>query len=156
EEYAKREDEAIAKLRADYEKAVAEGDPIYCSQARGEGYGGGYRKPVPPPKTREVPVLDDEGNKQYVEKTVSAVDGRVFRSNFYAAFTPRMRGRLWETRRAVERDMGINVESGSETALAVRDKKEEVKRAGEEQRAKVVHMGTYRSSAESGYQYDDT
>jgi hypothetical protein len=154
EDFEKREQAEYAKARAEYEEAVAKGESIYCSQAK--NYEGGYRKPVPPPKYRDVPVLDENGEKQYVEKTVSVVDGRVFRSNFYAAFVPRMRGRLWETRLAVERHKGINRESESTAALALRDKAEEVKKAGEEQRAKVRHLGTYRSSMESGYKYDDT
>lgn len=154
EDFEKREAAAIAEARAEYEKAVANNELVYCSQSR--NYEGGYRKPVPPPKVRDAPILDDEGNKQWVEKEVSAVDGRVFRSNFYAAFIPRMKGRLWEVRHAVERDKGINRESESTAALAVRDKKEEVDKAHAEQRAKVHHMGTYRSSVESGYKYDDT
>lgn len=159
EDYEKRLAEAEEKAYAEYEQAVANGEKVYSSMAKGDGYsgwGGGYRKPVPPPKTRDVPVLDENSNKQYVEKEVSLVDGRVFRSNFYEAFTPRIRGRLWEIRRSVERDRGVNVEKGSTTTLAVRDKKEIVEKAEEERRAKVKHLGTYRSSAESGYKFDET
>lgn len=153
EDYAKREAEAIARARAEYETNVKEGTRIWSAQSR--GWEGGYRKPVPPPATREIAVLDADGNRQYEMKVVSAVDGRVFRSHFYEAFVPRMRGRLWEIRRAVERDHGVQVAESS-AALAVRDKKEEVKKAHDEQRAKVRHMGTYRSAAEDERKYDNT
>jgi hypothetical protein len=154
EDYAKREAAAVAEARAEYEKIVASGESIYSPNSR--NFEGGYRKPVPPPKFEEVPVLDEDGEPVYVEKEVSAVDGRVFRSHFYAAFVPRMKGRLWETRHAVERDKGVEKGSSSVGALAVRDKKEEVKKAGEEQRAKVHHLGTYRSSYEDDRKDDHT
>lgn len=154
EEYEKRYDETVAPFRAEYEKDVREGNKIFCPSSR--NWEGGYRKPVPPPAFEDVPVLDADDNKQYVEREVSAVDGRVFRSHFYEAFVMRMRGRLWEIRRSVERDRGIKVE-GSTTALALRDKKEEVKKAHADQRAKVGHVGTYRSASDDdNRKYDYT
>lgn len=153
EEYAEYEKAKIAEAREEYLKAIREGDTVYSPNSRnGEG---GYRKPVPPPATREVPKLDDEGEPQYETKVISLVDGRVFRNDFYSNFVSRMRGRLWEVRRAVERDKGV-AEQGSTMALAVRDKREEVKKAEEERRAKVKHLGTYRSSSEDERKYDHT
>lgn len=149
--YAKRLADGVAKARERYLDAVKTGDKIYCSQAE-RGWGG-YRRPVPPPAHDEVPVLDAAGNKQYEEKEVSVVDGRVFRAHFYEAFVPRIRGRLWETRRAAERERGVDQVS-SETALAVRDKKEVVDAAHAQQRARVGRMGTYESSADQNRKVD--
>lgn len=145
----------IAEARAEYEKDVAEGNEIYSPYTR--GYQGGYRKPVPPPRYSEISVLDKEGHPIFETKEISAVDGRIFRGNFYGAFVIRMRGRLWEIRKSVERERGVEEET-SEMAVAVRDKKAEVDKAHDDQRAKVHHLGTYRGSEEDerGYDYTGT
>lgn len=120
-----------------------------------EGYGtdrwGNYRPraPYPPPTHKDVPVLDENGEKIYEEKVVSTVDGRVFRSNFYESFVTRMAGRLWEIRRSAEREAGV-LEVSSATGLALRDKKEEVNNAFEE-RIKVMHVGTYSGAEVKNY-----
>lgn len=117
-----------------------------------EGYGtdrwGNYRDraPYPPPTHKEVPVLDEDGNRIYEEKEVSIVDGRIFRSNFYESFVIRMTGRLWEIRRSAEREAGA-LEVSSSTALALRNKKEEVKSAHEE-RIKVQRVTASYTGAE--------
>jgi hypothetical protein len=158
EDFARREAEAIAKERAWYLDAVKNGDRIYCSQARGEGgEWGGYRRPVPPPATVDVPVLDDDGKRQYEEREIAVVDGRVFRNSFYAAFVPRMRGRLWEARKAAEREHGMaQDDTTSEMALAVRDKKKEVADAHKVQREQVAHLGVYEGSDTDNRKTDHT
>lgn len=154
EEFAAREQEAFQAARAAYEEAVRTGTEIYSSMARGGDYSGGYRKPVPPPAYREIPVLDADGKFTFEEKEVSRVDGRVFRGDFYEGFIVRMRGRLWEIRKQVEKDHGITREMSSETAVALRDKKEEVKKAYETHTASVRYIGTYKSSAETNRSSD--
>ena len=157
EEYAKREADDIAKGREAYLQAVKDGDRIYSSYARTEGGGwGGYRKPVPPPAHEDVPVEGDNGIL-YEEKEVSIVDGRVFRNSFYGAFVPRMRGRLWEARKAAERERGMVADdTTSETAVAIRDKKAEVDAAHQAQRERVGRLGTYESAAEADRKTDHT
>ncbi len=142
-DFEKRYEAVAEKARADYLEAVANGIESYNSSTDR------YRKPVPPPAYEEIPILDDDGELQYVTKEVSVTDGRVFRNEFYSAFVTRMRGRLWEARRAAERDRGIDVAKEGETALALRDKKKEVDEAHEKQRAGVRHLGTYRGADET-------
>jgi hypothetical protein len=147
-DYEKRLEEEIVKVRKEYEEAVANGTSSYS------GATDRYRKPVPPPAFLEIDVLDDNGDFIYEEKEVSAVDGRVFRHEFYSAFVSRMRGRLWEIKKSAEREAGALVESSS-TALALRDKKKEVGDAFEK-RLKVGHVGTYTGAGEQGRGYDHT
>lgn len=143
-------DEYPDEPETEYEEWVARGETDYNS------YTGRYRKPYPPPKYTEVPVLDADGRQVFEERNVSMVDGRVFRGTFYAAFVARMRGRLWEIRRAVERDRGEVEEVPTTVTLALRDKKEEVDKAHDEQRAKVHHLGTYRGIEEDTRKWDHT
>lgn len=154
EDFERRRDEAVGRARQEYLDAVRDGDRIYSVYSR-DGMGG-YRKPVPPPAYDDEPVLDADGKRQYEEKEVSVVDGRVFRNSFYEAFVIKMRGRLWEARRAAERDRGIDVAKDSETALALRDKKAEVDQAHENQRAKVGHLGVYQGAASDDRKTDHT
>lgn len=154
EAFQRRLAAAIKEERDAYLKAVKDGTELYSQYSRG-GYGG-YRKPVPPPSYEDVPVLNEHGAKQMVLKEVTAVDARVFRSHFYEAFVPRMRGRMWEARRAVERDLGIEREESTDTALALRDKKKEVEEAHEEQRSRFTHLGTYTPAAEEDKKRDHT
>lgn len=148
EEFEKRHAEKIEEARQDYLRRVEQGIPEY------NGSTDRYRKPVPPPSYREVDVLDDDGNVVYEEKEVSAVDGRVFRSTFYEHFVSRMLGRLREAKASAEREAGALVESSS-TALALRDKRKEVKDAYEE-RLKVGKFGTYTSARETVRKRDHT
>lgn len=115
-----------------------------------------YRVAHQPPTHDHVPVLDDDGNPVLEQVVVSQVNGRVFRGNFYAAFVERMRGRLWEIRKAVERDHGVTAEGTGETALALRDKAEDVNQAHEQQRAGVHHLGVYKGSDDDDRAHDHT
>jgi hypothetical protein len=148
EAFKVREAAALGEERAKYEKAVKEGIEGDYSY-----YVDGWRKPVPPPKFREVPVLDADGNKQYEEKDTVLVEGRIFRQEFYDAWVRRMRSRLLEIKRRVEKEAG-SLEESSETALALRDKKAEVDKAHEAQRAGVRRMGNYESAAEGNRKMD--
>jgi hypothetical protein len=107
------------------------------------------------PSTRLEDVYDDNGELVYEERPVSLVDGRIFRHEFYGAFTSRIRARLWEAKRAALKEAGAeDAESG--TALALRDKKAEVARASEEQRAGVRHLGVYHGTDRDDRGYDHT
>jgi hypothetical protein len=66
------------------------------------------------PKTRVEQVM------------VTAIDGRVFRANFYQGFIQRVRSRLWEAKQAAERAAGVTSDASTESGIAVRDKKQEV------------------------------
>lgn len=118
---------------------------------------GRWRVAHQPPKHKRVPVLDADGNEQFEEKKVDVVDARVFRGNFYESFVMRMRGRLWEMKHSAERQKGVSeTDAESSTAIALRDKKEEVNKAHEEQRAQVRHLGEYKSAADTGRRSDYT
>ena len=142
----------------DEERAWGESDGKgrYYDYEGEEGYGTDrwgnyrYRAPYPPPTHKEVPVLDEHGEKIYEEKEISIVDGRVFRNNFYDSFVTRMSGRLWEIRRSAEREAGA-LEVSSSTAVALRNKKEEVKEA-HENRIKVQRIrGSYKGAEVKSY-----
>lgn len=84
-------------------------------------------KPHWPPTHREEPVLDDEGNPVYEERTVSSVDGRVWRANFYDSFINKIRQRLREAKKRAMKEAGIDVADESDSrAIALRDKAKEV------------------------------
>ena len=157
EEYEARKALLLADARKKYEEAVANGERIYASMAKNGSDWGGYRKPVPPPAYREVDVLDDNGDVIYEEKEVSVVDGRVFRGTFYEAFTMKITRRLWEAKRQAQRDAGEKVEDTESVALALRDKRKEVKEAYEEVlRSRVVKVGSYAGASEQNYKRDHT
>ncbi len=108
----------------------ADGEVWSWEMNRGQG---GYRKPFPPPSHRDVPVLDADGNHQYVTKTVSAVDGRVWRANFYAGFVARTRTRLRAAKRKAMEAAGIDLaDVESAGAVALRDKAKTVRESWEE------------------------
>lgn len=94
-------------------------------------------------KTIEVYDNDEDGNPVYVEKPVS-VDGRVWRANFYDGFKARVISRLWEAKRKAEKDAGITKENreSNETAIVLRDKKQEAKEFYAEQ-VKHLKLGTW-------------
>lgn len=150
EDFAKREATRAEEALAAYEQAVKDETEGSWSDRTD-----GWRKPVPPPKYRDVPVFDADGNKQYTEKEVVLVEGRVYRQEFYAAFVHRMKLRLLEIKRSIERERGSLVES-SETALALRDKKTAVDQAHEVQRNGVIRMGSYESAAEGNRKWDSS
>lgn len=94
---------------------------------RGEYCNDEWVKSYPPPKFKLVETGELE------EKWVSTVDARVWRSNFYAGFVTRTRSRLREAKKAALKDAGIDVRDDSDDrALALRDKKKEVRDAFEE------------------------
>lgn len=99
-------------------------------------------KSYPPPKFRNVPVLDEDGFEVYEEKWVSLTDARIWRVNFYAGFVTRTRVRLREAKKTALKDAGIDVADDSDTrALALRDKKKEVRDAYEEANRFVLATG---------------
>lgn len=109
-----------------------------------------------PPRYKLVPVRDDAGEIVYEERSIALSDGRAFRHEFYGAYTRRMSARLWEAKRQVQKDAGVEAQGTNETSLAIRDKKAEVNKAHEEQRAKVKHLGVYEGSDEGRTSYDSS
>jgi hypothetical protein len=107
-----------------------------------------------PPSRKLVPVRDEDGEIIYEDRSVALTDGRVFRHEFYSAFSSRIHAKLWGAKRQAMKDAGVEVE-GSGTAIALRDKEAEVNKAHEEQRAQVRHLGVYTGSDE-GRQRDYT
>lgn len=77
-----------------------------------------------PPKTRLVRARDAEGNLIYEEAEVSAVDGRVFRANFYEGFIARVSSRLWEAKRAARKayDDAHSEDQSTEVGIVLRSK----------------------------------
>lgn len=106
------------------------------------------------PRFRLEPVRDDDGEVVYEDRSVALSDGRAFRHDFYSAFTHRIWSRLWEGKRQALKDAGVEPEGSSDTSLAIRDKREEVAKAHEAQRAKVQHLGVYKGSEEGRNSYD--
>lgn len=91
------------------------------------GSGHEWVKAYPPPKFRYVETGELE------EKWVSKVDARIWRPNFYAGFVTRTRSRLRDAKNTALRDAGIDVQDdGDDRALALRDKKKDVRAAFEE------------------------
>ena len=108
------------------------------------------------PTRRLVPILDDDGNPIMEERSVALSDGRAFRHEFYEAYTARVHARLWGAKRQAMKDAGVEIEGSDSTSLAVRDKKEEVKKAHEAQRAKVAHLGVWEDSSSNRNSYDSS
>jgi hypothetical protein len=98
-------------------------------------------KSAPPSFTFEI-VKDADGKTVYEEQTTSSVDGRLYRQNFYDGFIARTRSRLWEAKRAARQEAGADEENSS-TALALRDKTEEVDKSFNEQLKTLNSRGTY-------------
>lgn len=99
-----------------------------------------------PPSRKLVPVVDEHGEYVYEDRNVAVTDGRVFRHEFYGAFTSRMQAKLWGAKREAMAAAGVEAQGSNETSLAIRDKTAEVNTAHEEQRAKVKHLGVYHGS----------
>jgi hypothetical protein len=108
------------------------------------------------PASRLEEVRDESGEIVYEDRAVAVSDGRAFRHEFYGAFTRRIYARLWEAKRAAEAAAGVEAEGSNETSLAIRDKKEEVSKAHEEQRAKVRHLGVWQGSSADERAYDSS
>lgn len=158
---ANREVQRVPKQRRE---AIPE-DEIEWGEWHYDSSGGYYYNREPgwphsasydPPKSRLVPVLDEEGQIVYEERSVAVTDGRVFRHEFYGAFTARMNSRLWGAKRKAMEEAGVEVEGSNETSLAIRDKKKEINEAHQAQRAKVGHLGVYEGSDTGRSGYDST
>lgn len=100
-------------------------------------------KAYDPPSRKLVPVRDEYGDIVYEDRSVAVTDGRVFRHEFYGAFTARIHAKLWGAKRQAMADAGVEVEGQDKTSLALLDKKAEVNKASEEQRAQVRHLGVW-------------
>lgn len=121
-----------------------------------DGYGGNeYVKSYPPPKFRNEVVTDDEGNVVTERKWVSTEDARLWRVNFYQGFVNRARYRLREAKKDAMREAGIDYDDKSDSrAVALRDKKKEVREAFEEENAYVLSTGrTYGGAQVSRYSH---
>lgn len=110
-------------------------------------------KSYPPPKFRNEVVTDDEGNVVTERKWVSVEDARIWRVNFYQGFVNRARSRLREAKKQALRDAGIEVQDDSDSrAIALRDKKKEVREVFEEENRFVLATGkTYGGAQVSSY-----
>lgn len=119
-----------------------------------------YIKPHWPPASKDVPLLDENGEEQYEEKLVSTVDGRVWRANFYEAFIDRIRLRLRDARKQALKEAGVDLadESDSRT-LALRDKAKEVEDSWREKNRFVLENAEkrgrkgYEGAQTSGYSH---
>lgn len=120
---------------------------------------GSYRtelvRSYPPPKTRKVAVLDDEGNPVMEERFAVQTDARIWRANFYQGFINRTRYRLRDARNQALKDAGIEVTDTSDSrAMALRDKAKEVQDFYEEEAKHVLATGrTYDGASTSRYDY---
>jgi len=112
-------------------------------------------KSYPPPKYRNEIVRDDDGNPVMEEKWVSVEDARLWRVNFYQGFVNRARARLREAKNAALKEAGIEIQDDSDSrALALRDKKKEVREAFEENEKFVLSTGrTYGGAEVSRYSH---
>lgn len=110
-------------------------------------------KSYPPPKFRNEVVTDDEGNVVTERKWVSIEDARIWRVNFYQGFVTRARMRLREARKQAFKDAGLDVADDSDSrAVAIRDKKKEVRDFFEEENRYVLSTGrTYGGAQVSRY-----
>jgi hypothetical protein len=112
-------------------------------------------KSYPPPRFKNVPVLDENGDPVRERKFVSKVDGRVWRANFYQGFINRTRYRLREAKQAALREAGIDVKDDSDSrTLALRDKAKEVRDFFEEEAKFVLSTGgTYGGAQVNSYSH---
>jgi hypothetical protein len=112
-------------------------------------------KSYPPPRFRNVPVKDDEGNTVYEDKRVSVSDGRVWRANFYQGFISRTRMRLRDAKVQAMKEAGVDMKSETDSkAIALRDKAKEVRDYFEEENRVVLATGgTYGGAQVSSYSH---
>lgn len=85
----------------------------------------------------------------------SVVDGRVWRREFYDGFTARIRARLWATKRAAEKQAGVTSDASSSTAVALRNKQQEVADFYEKEYG-WRRSGTWSPSRSSGSDFTGT
>lgn len=125
------------------------GNQDYASSWSDRGY-----TMIAPPSSRLEDVLDEDGNPVMEEREFAVTDGRVFRSAFYSAFVARMGARLRDAKQQAMKDAGVEIEDASSTALAVRDKREEVD-AAHEARMAGQRVGVWRGTeSETGRKRD--
>lgn len=93
--------------------------------------------PHPPPKYREVPKVDEDGNAVMVTKLVPTTPAVDWRLNFYAGYTSRIAQRLRDAKARALKDAGAE-DRKSEKGLALVDKKERLKKAEEEDQMYVL------------------
>jgi hypothetical protein len=112
-------------------------------------------KSYPPPRFRNVPITDDEGNVVYEDKRVSVSDGRVWRANFYQGFISRTRMRLRDAKVQAMKEAGVDMKSETDSkAIALRDKAKEVRDYFEEENRVVLATGgTYGGAQVSSYSH---
>lgn len=112
-------------------------------------------KSYPPPRFKNVPVLDENGEPVRERKFVSMEDGRVWRANFYQGFVNRARSRLRQAKQDALREAGIDVQDDKDSqAIALRDKAKEVQDAFEENERFVLATGrTYGGAQVNSYSH---
>lgn len=110
-------------------------------------------KSYPPPKFKNVPVRDENGEPVRERKWESREDGRIWRVNFYQGFVNRTRSRLRQAKQQALRDAGIDFQDDSDSrAVALRDKAKEVRDFFEEENRYVLSTGrTYGGAQVSSY-----
>ena len=127
-----------------------------------DGDGGYYYNDMPeyprskaydPPSRKLVPVRDEHGEIIYEDRSVALTDGRVFRQDFYEAFTGRIHAKLWGAKRQAMKDAGVEVEGSNSTSLAILDKTAEVNAAHEEQRSKVRHLSSWQGQERNTFDH---
>lgn len=126
----------------------------YRARINNDGYTQ-WVKSYPPPRFKNVPVLDENGEPVRERKFISKVDGRVWRANFYQGFINRTRYRLREAKQAALREAGIDVQDTSDSrAVALRDKAKEVRDFFEEEAKFVLSTGgTYDGAQVNSYSH---
>jgi hypothetical protein len=83
-----------------------------------------------PPKFRKVRVKDENGEWVIEESMRTAVDGRIWRQNFYDGFIARISGRLWAAKAEARKQYDDqHASSSDETGLVLRSKALEVSEA---------------------------
>lgn len=133
-----------------------------ADRAWGEWDGSGYYDDWdggknPPPKTKLVPVLDEEGNPVYEKRWFTVTDGRTYRANFYAGFAHATRIRMMSARAEARIQAGFEEES-SGVALVLADKKKEVDSAYDEVLDQLKQLnprglGSYKGGSVSEYDH---
>lgn len=115
-----------------------------------------YVNSYPPPKTRKVPVFEADGITPVMEERIVPVTPAVvWRANFYQGFIMRTRMRLAEARKQALQDAGVDMaDEGDSKALALRDKRKDVREAFEEAERYVLSTGrTYGGAQVNSYSH---
>lgn len=128
-------------------------DGVYRQRYSSTSYRYEWVKSYPPPRFKNEIVRDEEGNVVTEKKWVSVEDARLWRVNFYQGFVNRARARLRQAKKDAFREAGIDYEDDSDSrAVAVRDKKKEVRDVFEEENRRVLATGgSYTGAQVSSY-----